>query len=205
MKLLKLTFLLVFLLPIGCNVDDDLDCGNGSPPYANITGLTGQNVRLLDDRYRNKASLTDDEVVSFEEYALEVSPTAEYTDDRRAETSGSWIGAAYACSPVPFVPTEKVTDLAVFSNNPYEQANGDEAIAPGERLNDIIEIYDQWNGYVTGLPEFIPRENFAYEAGFLLQFTAAPAREITHTFTVRYELDNGETYEFTAPPVTITP
>ncbi len=204
MKLLKLIFLLALLFPIGCNVDDDLDCGSSNPPYVDITGVSGQNVRLLDERYRNRAPLTDEELVGFGEYALEISPVAEYTE-QRSETSGSWIGATYACSPVPFVPTEKIADIAVLSSTPYEQANGHETIAPGERLNDIIEIYDQWSGHVAGLPDFLLREQFAYEAGFLLQFTAAPAQEATHTFTVRYELDNGETYEFSTPPVTLTP
>ena len=201
MKLLRLMFLLVFLFPVGCNDDD---CGSEVPRYMDVTGLTGRSARLLADNYRDVDSLAAQVRVSFEQYALQLFPTVEFTN-QRAEVSGGWGGTAYACDPVPPQPFESVADIAVFSNAVYQQASSDKVIAAGERLNNIVKIYDYYSGRIVGLPDFLLDEHLASDSGFLLQLTAAPAQEATHAFTVRYELDNGETYEFNAPPVTITP
>ena len=201
MKFLKPILLIPLLLPVGC---DDDDCGGLGFSYIDITGITGQNVRLPDDNYRNEETLPDQASVSFETYALRIIPTAEYTN-QRAEITGSWGGRAYACSPALPEPTEKIADIAVFSNTAYEQFSSDRVIAAGERLNNIIKVYDRWSGRIVGLPDFLLDAPSASDFGFLLQLTTAPAQEATHTFMVRYELDNGETYEFTAPPVTLTP
>lgn len=194
-------FLLVLLLPVGCGRTDD--CGS-APLYVDLTGITGRNVRISTDNYQNPVLLLDQSSVSYENYALQVIPTVEYTD-QRAEALGSWLGTAYACDPALPEPTEKIADVAVFSNTAYEQFSSDRVIAAGERLNNIIKVYDQWSGRIVGLPDFLLDAPSASDFGFLLQLTTAPAQEATHTFMVRYELDNGETYEFTAPPVTLTP
>lgn len=201
MRILRAAFLVTLMLPVGCSKTDD--CGS-APSYINIIGITGQNVRLSGDSYRNEEPLPDEASVSFATYALRIIPTAEYTN-QRAEMSGRWGNTVYACSPALPEPTDTVADIAVFSNTAYQQANSSKVIAPGERLNNIVKIYDRWSGRITGLPDFLLDERLASDYGFLLQFTAAPAEEATHTFTVRYELNSGETYEFTAPPVTLAP
>ena len=201
MKSFKAVFLLVLLLPVGCGKTDD--CGS-APLYVDLTGITGQNVRVSTDNYRNPVLLPDQSSVSYENYALQVIPKVEY-NDQRAEALGSWFGTAYACSPALPEPTEVIADIALFSNAAYQQASSDKIIAAGERLNNIVKTYDYRSGRIVGLPDFLLDKPLAAEEGFLLQFTTAPTREATHTLTVRYELDNGETYEFTAPPVTLTP
>ncbi len=203
MNLLKPMLLLMLLFPVGCD-NDDLNCGNGVPRYTDVIGITGYNARLLTDNYRKLDSLAAQAQATFAQYALQLSPTVELTD-QRAEITGGWGNAAYACDPVPPKPFETITDIALFSNTAYEQASSDKVIAAGERLNDIVKIYDYYSGRIVGLPDFLLDEPLAGEEGFLLQLTTAPAQETIHTFTVRYELDNGETYEFTALPVTLTP
>lgn len=200
MKLLRLMFLLIFLFPVGCNDDD---CGSDVPRYLDVTKLTGRSVQLLTDNYHDVDSLAAQARVSFEQYALQLFPTVEFTN-QRAEVTGRWGSAAYACDPVPPQPFESVVDIAVFSNAAYQQASSD-VIAAGERLNSIVKIYDYYRDRIVGLPDFLMDRQFASDFGFLLQFTTAPAQATTHAFTVRYVLDNGERYEFNAPPVTITP
>ncbi len=102
MKLLKVVFLLALVLPVGCSKTDD--CGS-VPSYINIIGITGQNLRLSGDNYQNGVPLSDQVPVSFSTYALQITPTAEYTD-QRTEMSGGWGNAAYACSPALPEPTD---------------------------------------------------------------------------------------------------
>ncbi len=128
----------------------------------------------------------------------------EYTD-QRAEALGSWLGTAYACDPALPAPTEVIADITVSSNAAYPQSDSDQVLAAGERLNSIVKIYSYRGSRMMDLPDFLLDKPLTGEEGFLLQLTTAPAQETIHTFTVRYELDNGETYEFVAPPVTITP
>ena len=201
MKLLKPVFLLALLFPGGCGDD----CGADVPDYINVIGLTGTNVQLRGDNYRNYDSLTAGERISYEYHALQVTPTVELTNQRTEVLIRGWMSAAYACDPVLPEPFERITDIVVFSNAAYQQASSSKVIAAGERLNNITKIYDRRSGRITGLPDFLLDEPFASGNGIFLQLTSAPAQETTHTFTVRYALDNGETYEFTAPPVTLTP
>ncbi len=193
--------MVAFLFPFGCNDDD---CGSDVPRYLDVTGLTGHPMRLLTDNYRDTDSLATQARVSYEQYALQLFPVVEYTN-QRAEVFGSWGGTAYACDPVPPQPFESVADITVSSNAAYPQAGSDQVIAAGERLNSIVKIYSYRGSRMMDLPDFLLDKPLAAEEGFLLQFTTAPTQEATHTLTVRYELDNGETYEFVAPPVTITP
>ena len=191
------------MVPLGCNTDD---CGQGGGPrYTDVTGLDGQNLRLQGDNYRDVAPLVAEERVAFEAYALQISPTVEYTNER-ADATGHWLGTAYACSPLPPQPIETIADIAVFSNAAYQQANSDKVIAAGERLNNIIKIYDYYSGRIVGLADFLIDEDLkASSDGFLLQLTSAPAQEAMHQLSVRYTLDNGEEYEYTASPVLLTP
>lgn len=204
MKYLTFALLVILMVPLACN-DDDYNCGKNTPRYTDITGLDGQNLRLQGDNYRDVTPLADEERVTFDQYALRVVPTVEYTD-QQANATGRWFGAAYACSPLPPQPIETIADIAVFSNAAYQQANSNKVIAAGERLNNIIKIYDYYSGRIVGLADFLIDEDLAaFEDGFLLQLTATPAQETRQQLTVRYTLNNGEEYEYTASPVLLAP
>lgn len=203
MKYLSLAVILVLMVPLGCNNDD---CGgSGGPQYTDVIGLNGQNLRLPGDNYRDTTPLAGEARVAFDEYALQIFPMVAYTNEQ-ANATRHWFGAAYACSPIPPQPIETIADIAVTSNAVYPQADSDKIIAAGERLNNIIKIYDYYSGRIVGLADFLLDDDLeASEDGFLLQLTAIPAQETTQQFTVRYVLDNGEEYEYTAPPVLLVP
>ena len=182
MKYLTLVLFIVFMVPLGCNNDD---CGQGGgSQYTDVTGLDGQNLRLQGDRYRDATPLADEARVTFDQYALKILPTVEYTSEW-ADATGHWPGAAYACSPRPPQSTETITDIAVVSNTAYQQANSDKVIAAGDRLNNIIKIYDYYSGRIVGLADFLVDDDLkASEDGFLLQLTA-PSGSGDHTAIYR--------------------
>ncbi len=206
MKLFKVVVFTVILLTggWGCELDDD--CGSATNSFYDVTGLSGQNMQLNDRGYRNAELLPDSAEVRFDQYAISVYPETEPISLKDTPVSGSGF-AAYACSPEPPQPTELVTDIAVFSDTDFQQAESDKILAAGDTLNSLFEIYDLYSGNITGLITFLDREKEigASADGFFLTLVSQPKEPTTHRFTVHYHLDNGEFYGVTTPPVTVNP
>ena len=156
MKFFKTAMLTAIFLAggIGCDLTDD--CGSSSPSFYEITGLTAQNRQLNNQGYRNAENLPDNAEVSFDRYALSVYPEIKSISMENLPTPGGF--AAYACSPVPPQPSEKVTEIAVFSNAGFQQATSDKVLMAGDTLNSLFQIADFHSGEITGLTTFLKRQ-----------------------------------------------
>ncbi len=182
-------------------------CGDlGGITYSNITSLTGSIVSFEDNSYSSYDTLEDKAEVPFYSFGLRLSPVAEYYSLRKEAPKGSWLSAAYACSPLPPQPTEDIADIAVFSNADYTQGSSSKVIAAGDTLNSIFEIYDYASGRIVGLPDFLIDEQMkASYQGFALRLSVAVAAIQQHQFIVHYHLTNGEFYTYQASAVTLIP
>lgn len=206
MKFFKAVVLTFIFLMGGWSCDSGDDCGPFPATFYDVTGLTGQNMQLNDRGYRNAETLPDNAEVSFDEYALAVYPTTEVISMEATHSSkGGFV--AYACSPPLPEPSELVTEIAVFSNADFSQANSSKVLAAGDTLNSLFQIADFYSGKISGLTTFLEREKEigATDEGFFLILLSEPKVATTHQFTVHYRLDNGEFYSFTGAPVTVVP
>ncbi len=203
---LKISLSLLLIMPWGCNTDD---CGDlsGGPGYYNITGFAVANVRLLEGGYSVEENITANSSIPYHRYGLSLQPVVEYVSmQKERKPSLNIFPAAYACSPAPPQPTEKIADIAIFSNADYVQANSTKVIAAGDTLNAVFNIYDRYSGRIVGLPDFLVDENvMASDEWIIFQPSSPPAEAQTHEFTVHYRLENGEFYNITARPIILTP
>jgi hypothetical protein len=189
----------------GCEVGDD--CGPFPTTYYDVTGFTGQNKKLNEQGYRNAESLPDNAEVSFAQFALAIYPTTEVISSSGNTPALGGVSTAYACSPPNPEPSERVRDIAVFSDTDFGQAASDKVLMAGDTLNGLFQIADFYSGKITGLTTFLNQEEeiAATGEGFFLILLTQPKEATTHQFTVHYRLDNDEFYTFTAPPVTVLP
>jgi hypothetical protein len=199
MKKLLLSLLLVFPLT-RCGPD----CGTGKVrPYydlqevnvvaahaVHVTSFSGSSKLIFPDLPAGRPVLPDS-------LALRVDGTVTYHADLR-KPSGSSAWEAYACSPAPdgFQGSkESVKELAVRSEQDFDATH-----PAGSSLNEYFEYIntDDYNGdhsqtksltdYTRTLPAMPPRD-------FVLRLRQAPAQKAgSYTFTVYYELTNGEVY-----------
>lgn len=207
LKSLSRGFLPVLLLLLAACTDEN-DCGDvGGNSYTNITGLTGSAVHFNNAGYYGFETLKDSSAVMYGNFGLRLLPEVEYYAlQKQKMPKGSWFSAAYACSPMPPRPSEKIADITVFSHADYVQGSSSKVLAAGDTLNSVFEIYDYYSGRIVGLPDFLADDDLmASEEGFVLRPAVAVASPQLHQFTVHYRLTNGEFYTYKAAPITLTP
>jgi hypothetical protein len=199
MKKLVLSLFLLFPLT-RCGPD----CGTGTPrPYYDLQGVnvvTAHVVRV--NSPSGSISLTFPDLAAGrpvlpDSLALRVDGTVTYHAGIREPFGGSaW--EAYACSPKPDGlkgSKESVKELTVRSEQDFDATH-----PAGSSLNDYFEYINTDDntvrimrpesvaGYTRRLPQMPPRN-------FVLRLRQAPAQKAgSYTFTVHYELTNGEVY-----------
>ena len=194
--------LTLLTIPFGTIISCLPDDGCGGPVRYGIDGITGTPVRFAGGPLPED-TLNTGAVVPYDEYALLISPVA----DRRAEvvpTTGSWIGKACACDPA-IVPTDQLASITVVSDTDFIASEGN-TVAAGDTLNLFFDVRNEYESVTESLANYVSQLPApAKEYWFAMMLNAAPLEPQVHQFTVRYQLTNGKSYNFTSDPVTITP
>lgn len=199
-QILRIALISFLLLNISC-LDDGTDCSSSGSQYIDVQGVSGTNV-AIGNSFSDFILLGEGIAVSYLEFGIRATPDVVYNSEIASYGGFN----AYACSPIPPQPTEKISEIAVFSSAKYAQLTSSKVFAAGDALNAIFKIYEPYSGRIVGLPDFFVGDSpVASDQSFTLQLTAAPSEPSTQQFTIHYRLENGEFYQFTTDVVTITP
>jgi len=115
-----------------------------------------------------------------------------------------FVSRAHACSPAPPEYTENITAISVTSTATYND------VVIGESLNGIMDVVDEdedfYYGYYprpTSVADFIAYSDQEVRGAIILELGTAPEQSGEHIFTIQTTLDNGETYSYETPAITL--
>ncbi len=205
----------------GCQGDsqDIPSCGGGLDDYYDIYGMTGAVTNIshknssspgyvyydLEEEYSGATSEHDDIVLMLEfdvtSYNAQVSPDLPFIP---------FLAQAFACSPKPPEFTEMITEINVTASQSFS-----ETLAVGDSLGDVItlndvtyELYSN-HGYKTSGSNY-PTLNEVFEESAILAASYVhlgidlpPAQSGEYIFFIEVVLDNGETYTYETPAISL--
>ncbi len=196
MKKLLLSLALIFPL-VRC-IDD---CGKDSKPYFDLQGIRAEAVRIININNAQAGyarTIGNGEKVKPDSLLLVVAGEVRYYSLNTSSHFGdSW--AAYACDVDP--PGSRGTKEQIKAITVQSGQNFDATHRAGSSLNEYFE-FTPMRGYnyeptanPINLTEYTQQFPVQAHQGFSLRLTQAPANlNQAYTFTITYELTNGEVY-----------
>lgn len=203
MKTYVLKFVLLAALFFGfpsCR-DEISGCGDVDE-FFDITGIEISNYQISEEDFengRNWQEVENGATIPFAHYFIRVFLEVAYYPEPPVSFNFDFSSRAYALSclePGYKGSLETIDTLYIITNQDFNAQ-----YAAGDTLNDIAEV----NGFVTfydDIQGFEPLESYfeANQAGiqddfFSIRFNEEPKNPAqAHSFTLRYQLDNGEQY-----------
>lgn len=203
-----------------CGGDDEEDhqpdiCGDlGDPGFYDINGLQGSVFVTTteiwhsdfdnSDNIRRKidSEYEEDDLRRFDEIAIQL-----IFEVQRYYADLPWIpfvSRAHACSPALPEFTENITAISVTSTATYND------VAIGESLNEIMDVvdegydfYDRYYPHPASVAAFMANGDQEVWGAIMLELGTAPEQSGEHIFTIQITLDNGETYSYETPAITL--
>ena len=174
------------------------------PKYFNITGLKIGNSQVREKGYGGRSNwqyVEDGKTIPFEEFYMRASFEVEYFSGKRLFKNFNLSNKAYA-SGCPEAgqngSKEKLDTLYIITNNDFN-----EKFSAGDTINEIVEIHSGNVSFFNDLQRFKPLMFYFYmnnkenivEEDFCLKMNQEPTfKDLRHSFTLIYKLQNGEVY-----------
>ncbi len=193
-----IVLLIVTNLPISCG----LRCGSDVAEFSTITSMTSEIGQLTPNGYN------DNQPTNFEEAAIIILVDGvEYFDKVSIERPKySIIGAAYACSPVPSKPFQKLEKIEITSTEDVF-IDGEE-FKQGVLLNDIF-ITNSSSGANLTIDEFLQAQSDEWDRFSALQpyvvfaLKVKPDSIVSQRFAFTFTFDDGLKYKVETPIFTV--
>ena len=166
-KILVFWLVLVALqVPIACDPDD---CGDLTPRYSTITSMSAT-IGMQENATLTFDNLPDTLAAESTVVSVRVDTVIYFSTIH--PTYGSW-GAAFACSPVPPQPTQRISGIEIIASRSLVVGGAD--YPSGEDLSSLFLVVNYSCGSTTqcGISDFIRDQNersfiFGAEGEYLL-------------------------------------
>lgn len=196
-----LVFSGIHLLITLASCSDDVECGRGNDKFG-ITGFSIIESRFEDENNLfNALPVNTNDTISYDSLYLNMNANIQTFS---YQGKGSFIGSAYACSPIPPSPVDTVANIQVFS----QEQTGVFTFTVLDNLTDHFDIisFTQTGGFNTriSLKEFNLNERLASSSYFLFP-TQKPDSITNISYKVIVNFNDGDSFEASSRLVNLAP
>jgi len=181
------------------------ECPSAGATHYKVTDYDALSVKAGREPLHNEISflpehatlLEENDVVDVQDAGFVMEPTTETI--AMANRSG-FFPSAFACGSATILPSQKITNIEIFSSSDYVTAN--QTIPANQDLTSVFGI-----GYPEPdvISEYIDTQPDATKLYLQFVITTPPASEQKHEFKFKISTDKGETLQSVAKPVFIRP